>query len=105
MPRLASFGVIDYLYEFVYDGNSKFDRRSGNARAVFVKASAVWNRLMDSWYANYSFDGSNWGIRQGSLLPLKTNRLVEDSGGDGAYKRIDQLNWNALKQQGKLISV
>lgn len=38
--------------------------------------------------------------------PLKTNRLVDDSGGSELYKRIVKLNWTATEAQiGKLIKV
>lgn len=38
--------------------------------------------------------------------PLKSNRLVDDSGGVEKYKRIDQLDWSDQELlQGKLVKI
>lgn len=38
--------------------------------------------------------------------PLKVNRRVDESGGQQAYQRIDELNWTKQElDQGKLIKI
>jgi hypothetical protein len=37
---------------------------------------------------------------------LKRNRLVDDSGGEKKYKRIEELEWNQSEQKnGKIIKI
>ena len=39
-------------------------------------------------------------------VPLKKNRLVDDTGGQKKYQPIEQLTWSELEQeQGKLIKI
>ena len=73
---------------------------------VFAKQLQFAVVLMDSWYAAKKLMAAIEGLGKVYYCPLKTNRLVDDSGGDKPYKRIDQLIWNATEaQQGKLIKV
>lgn len=106
--RTGQFWVIDYrLYNPDGDGNSKLDHVEQMLRgAVFAKQLSFAVVLMDSWYAAKKLMAAIEGLGKVYYCPLKTNRLVDDSGGDKPYKRIDQLSWNATEaQQGKLIKV
>ena len=38
--------------------------------------------------------GSSGGKSKTFYCPLKSNRLVDDSGGEEAYRRIEALSWN-----------
>jgi hypothetical protein len=104
----GEFWVIDYrLYNPDGDGNSKLDHVEQMLQgAVFAKQLPFAIVLMDSWYAAKKLMAAIEGLGKVYYCPLKTNRLVDDSGGNAPYKRIDQLNWSATEaQQGKLIKV
>ena len=106
--RTGEFWVIDYrLYNPDGDGNSKLDHvQEMLKQAVFAKLLPFVTVLMDSWYATKKLMAAIEAFGKVYYCPLKTNRLVDDSGGDEPYKRIDQLNWNAIEaQRGKLIKV
>ena len=75
-------------------------------QAVFAKLLPFVTVLMDSWYATKKLMAAIEAFGKVYYCPLKTNRLVDDSGGDEPYKRIDQLNWNAIEaQRGKSIKI
>ena len=100
--------VIDYrLYNPDGDGNTKLDHvQEMLKQAVFAKLLPFTVVLMDSWYAAKQLMGTIEALDKVYYCPLKINRLVDDTGGDQPYKRIDQLSWNATEaQQGKLIKV
>jgi hypothetical protein len=100
--------VIDYrLYNPDSDGNSKLDHvQQMLQQAVFAKQLPFAIVLMDSWYAAKKLMAQVEQLGKVYYCPLKTNRLVDDSGGDEPYKRIDQLNWSAIEaKQGKLIKL
>ena len=104
----GEFWVIDYrLYNPDGDGNSKLDHVEAMLTgAVLTKQLPLAIVLMDSWYATKKLMAAIEGLGKVYYCPLKTNRLVDDSGGSEPYKRIDQLNWSATEaQQGKLIKV
>jgi len=104
----GQFWVIDYrLYNPDGDGHSKLDHVEQMLQgAIFAKQLPFTIVLMDSWYATKRLMAAIAGLGKVYYCPLKTNRLVDDSGGDEPYKRIDQLSWNATEgQQGKLIKV
>jgi len=100
--------VIDYrLYNPEGDGYSKLDHVQEMLKsAVFAKQLPFAIVLMDSWYAAKKLMAQIEELGKVYYCPLKTNRLVDDSGAQEPYKRIDQLNWSATEvQQGKLIKV
>lgn len=104
----GEFWVIDYrLYNPDGDGNSKLDHvQQMLQNAVFAKQLPFALVLMDSWYATKKLMAHSEQLGKVYYCPLKTNRLVDDSGGDEPYKRIDQLSWSATEsRQGKLIKV
>lgn len=104
----GQFWVIDYrLYNPDGDGNSKLDHvQEMLKQVVFAKQLPFATVLMDSWYATKKLMAVIEAFGKVYYCPLKTNRLVDDSGGAEPYKRIDQLNWNATEvQRGKLLKV
>ena len=104
----GQFWVIDYrLYNPDGDGNSKLDHVQDMIEgAVYAKQLPFAIVLMDSWYAAKKLMAAIEALGKLYYCPLKTNRLVDDSGGSESYKRIVQLNWTATEAQiGKLIKV
>jgi hypothetical protein len=104
----GEFWVIDYrLYHPEGDGHTKLDHvKEMLAGAVFSKQLPFGKVLMDSWYATKKLMAQIEELGKVYYCPLKTNRLVDDSGGTQAYQRIDQLSWTAIEsQQGKQIKI
>ncbi len=106
--RSGQFWVIDYrLYNPDGDGNSKLDHVEEMLQgAVFGKQLPFATVLMDSWYAAQKLMALIEALGKIYYCPLKTNRLVDDSGGVESYRRIDQLHWSAIEaQEGKTIKL
>ena len=62
--------------------------------------------LMDSWYATQRLMGLIDNAGKFYYCPLKTNRLVDDTGGVEKYKKVQDLNWNEVeKSSGKTIKI
>ncbi len=104
----GEFWVIDYrLYNPDGDGNSKLDHvQEMLTGAVCAKQLPFAVVLMDNCYATKKLMAAIESLGKVYYCPLKTNRLVDDSGGDQPYKRIDQLRWNPTEaQQGKPIKI
>ncbi len=100
--------MIDYrLYNPDGDGNSKLDHVAQMLQgAVYAKQLPFSTVLMDSWYAAKKLMALIQGLGKVYYCPLKTNRLVDDSDASEPYKRIDQLQWNAIEPKcGKLIKI
>ncbi len=106
--KSGQFWVIDYrLYNPDGDGNSKLDHVAQMLQgAVFAKQLPFSTVLMDSWYAVKKLMALIEELGKVYYCPLKTNRLVDDSGGVEPYQRIDQLCWSAVEaQRGKTIKI
>lgn len=104
----GQFWVIDYrLYNPNGDGNSKLDHVQDMIEsAYYAKQLPFALVLMDSWYATKKLMAAIEVLGKLYYCPLKTNRLVDDSGGSELYKRIEQLNWTTTEAQiGKVIKV
>ncbi|MBD3885401.1 transposase [Phormidium tenue FACHB-886] len=104
----GEFWVIDYrLYNPDGDGNSKLDHVQQMLHsAVFAKQLPFAIVLMDSWYAAQKLMASIEELGKVYYCPLKLNRLVDDSGRNEPYKRIDQLCWSESEaQQGKVVKL
>jgi len=67
--------------------------------------------FVECWYATkdlmLTIDGWNNGHSHKLFYcPLKSDRHVDDSGGQRPYQRVDSLEWNERElQQGKLIKI
>ena len=106
--KSGQFWVIDYrLYNPDGDGKSKLDHVAEMLQgAVFAKQLPLSTVLMDSWYAVKRLMALIEALGKVYYCPLKTNRLVDDSGGVEPYKRIDQLSWDAVAtKEGKTIKI
>ena len=60
--------------------------------------------LMDSWYTTQKLMALIDNLGKIYYCPLKSNRLVDDTGGVEKYKKVQELNWNETeKLSGKTI--
>lgn len=107
-PQIDQFWIIDYrIYDPDGDGKSKLDHMLDMLRtSIYQKALPFWGVLMDTWYATKDVMLQIEQYDKIYYCPLKDNRLVDDSGSDQAYGRVDSLTWTATDlQQGKFIKI
>lgn len=107
-PKTGQFWVIDYrIYDPDGDGKSKIDHVVEMLQnLVYHKLIPFRTVLMDSWYATKKIMQSIDNLGKIYYSSLKRNRLVDDSGGEKDYKRIEELEWNQTEQeQGKIIKI
>ena len=106
-PETECFWVIDYrIFDPDTDAKSKLDHvreMLGSAEHREVPFEAV---LMDTWYAAKEIMLLIDGMKKTFYCPLRSNRQVDDSGGERPYQRVDTLNWSERGlEQGKLVKI
>ncbi len=110
-PDIDQFYALDYrIFDPDRDGQSKLDHvwdMLDGLKARNVPYSYV---LMDSWYAVTELMVHIDDLGKLYYCPLKSNRLVDDSGkpdgGKAAYKAVSKLEWDQLTlAHGKLVKV
>lgn len=107
-PETGQYSVIDYrIYDPEGDGKNKLNHVADMLNdAVFKKKLVFGKVLMDSWYAAQKLMALIDNLGKFYYVPLKKNRLVDDTGGQQKYRRIEQLDWSQSEQeQGKLIKI
>lgn len=107
-PRLGKFWVIDYrIYDPLGDGKTKIDHVLDMLKSlVYYKNLPFSTVLMDSWYATNKLMLYIDGLGKIYYCPLKRNRLVDDTGGEQDYQRIEKLFWDETElKQGKRIKI
>ncbi|OWP61316.1 transposase [Hymenobacter amundsenii] len=106
-PDTDQFWLLDYrLFAPEVDGKDKHAHVRDMLMQLRVRQIAYRTVLMDSWYA--TTDVFKWLIKEEKLFycPLKSNRLVDDSGGQQPYQPLACLNWSAQDvAHGKLLKV
>lgn len=107
-PETKEHWVIDYrIYDPQGDGMSKLDHvREMLTNVVHHKGLAFRKVLMDTWYATKELMLFIESLGKIYYCPLKSNRLVDDSGGVSAYRHVDSLMWNEREvAHGKTIKI
>ena len=104
-PKTQHFWVIDYrIFDPDRDGKSKLDHVKEMLRSAEHRRLAFRAVLMDSWYATKDLMLLIDGMKKTFYCPLKSNRQVDDSGGERPYQRVDTLDWSERElKRGKLI--
>ena len=94
-PNTEQFWLLDYrIYDPDGDGKSKLDHVSEMlTNLVHHKQLPFHAVLMDSWYAAKALMLQIESLDKVYYCPFKSNRLVDDSGGEKSYQRVDSLNW------------
>jgi hypothetical protein len=109
-PKTENFWVIDYrIFDPETDGLSKLDHVEEMLRSAEHRRMPFRTVLMDSWYATKDLmlliDGMG-EKKKTFYCPLKSNRQVDDSGGEHPYQRVDELDWSEEElKKGKLIKI
>jgi hypothetical protein len=106
-PETERFWVIDYrIFDPERDGKTKLDHVREMLRSVAHRGVPFEMVLMDAWYATKDLMVLIEGMGKKYYCPLKSNRQVDDSGGEHPYRRVDALEWSERElEQGKLIKV
>lgn len=106
--RTQQHWVIDYrIYDPDGDGKSKLDHvQEMLGNAVHDKPLPFRTVLMDSWYATKDLMLFIESKHKVYYCPLKSNRQVDDSGGQSPYQRVDSLVWHGVQViHGKVIKI
>lgn len=106
-PESGEFWVIDYrIYDPDADGKTKLDHVSEMLRMAEHRELPFQTVLMDSWYATRELMLQAEGMGKLFYCPIKSNRLVDDSGGEREYRRVDGLEWTEEEwSRGKLVKI
>ena len=105
--------MLDYrIYDPDSDGKTKLDYVAEMLGALREREVPFATVLMDSWYAtkdlmlNISSGNSGNGNSKIFYCPLKSDRMVDDSGGARPYRHVADLEWSEQERQnGKLIKI
>jgi hypothetical protein len=106
-PVSGKFWVIDYrVYDPDRDGKKKLDHVTDMFKNALMRGLLFDTVLMDGWYATKDlmllFDGEGKRF----YCPLKSDRQVDDSGGQQSYQRVDGLTWSEKEvKHGKRIKI
>ena len=94
-PKTEKFWVIDYrIFDPETDGKTKLDHVEEMLRSVEHREVPFRAVLMDSWYATKALMLLIDKMQKTFYCPLKSNRQVDDSGGEKPYRRVDELEWS-----------
>ncbi|KOR27671.1 transposase, partial [Achromatium sp. WMS2] len=107
-PDTDEFWLIDFrFYDPDGDGKSKLDHvYEMLSNVVYHKLLPFHAVLMDTWYATKSTIQYIESLGKVYYCPLKSNRLVDDSGGVQKYRRMDSLEWSKNElDRGKIIKI
>ena len=107
-PELDRSWLIDYrIYDKQGDGKTKLNHVADMLKVlVEVREVAFSTVLMDSWYAAKHLLLYIESLQKTYYCPMKSNRLVDDSGGEKPYQRIDSLQWSSSEQAtGKVVKL
>lgn len=105
-PETHQFWVIDFrVYDPEGDEQSKIEHLLEMLDNVLHNKKLTFTTvLMDSWYASMQVIKQVETLEKIYYCPIKTNRHVDDSGGERKHQRADRLEWSETEQtQGKTI--
>ncbi len=107
-PESGQYWIVDYrIFDPDGDGKTKLDHVQEMLVGLVASKGLVFDRvLMDSWYATKELMLFIETLGKLYYCPLKSNRLVDDSGGALKYRHVDSLAWSqAALAQGKIIKI
>lgn len=107
-PETDSFWLLDYrLYDPEGDGKGKLDHvEEMLTNTVYSKQLSFSTVLMDNWYAVKDLMLLIERLGKVYYCPIKTNRKVDDSGGEHPYHRADALVWDERElKEGKRVKL
>lgn len=106
-PDLDQFWVVDFrVFDPNRDGKTKLDHVKDMLGLAIERQLPFNTVLMDSWYATTAMMLRIHDLGKTFYCPIKSNRLVDDSGGQKPYQPVNQLAWTPTElTTGKLVKV
>ncbi|MDQ3834556.1 MAG: transposase [Actinomycetota bacterium] len=106
-PKTGRFWVIDYrIFDPDADGKTKLDHVREMLGSVEHRGVTFETVLIDAWYATKEMMLLIERMAKKYYCPLKSNRQVDDSGGQCPYQRVDGLDWSEEElEKGKTIKI
>jgi len=106
-PDTGQFWLIDYrLFAPEADGCTKLDHVAAMLAQLAPRGISYRTVRMDSWYATTALFKWLENNHKFFYCPLKSNRLVDDSGGQHPYQPTSYLVWSAAEvAAGKTVKV
>jgi len=106
-PDTDEFYVLDYrIWDPSTDGKTKLDHVADMFNGAVKRRLSFEYVLMDTWYATVDLMKTIDKADKFYYCPVKTNRLVDDSGGTLPYRHVSTLEWSKRDlQHGKLVKV
>lgn len=107
-PKTEQFWIIDFsFYDPDSDNKTKIDHVEEMIFNLVNKKKLRFKTvLMDSWYATQRLMALIDNLGKVYYCPLKSNRLVDDTGGVEKYQNIAELSWNELEEiSGKIVKI
>ena len=107
-PKTQEYWIIDYrIYDKDHDGKTKIDHLLDMLQnAVFKKQLPFRTVLMDSWYASMQVMKAIEKLSKIYYVPLKRNRLVNDTDGVEPHQQVQKLSWTQTEtQHGKHVHI
>ena len=99
-PVTDPFWLIDYRIDDPEgDGKTKLDHVKEMLSLLVYHKKLPFDRVvMDTWYATKAVMLHIEHLQKTYYCPIKKNRLVDDSGGENPYQRVDALTWTKREQ-------
>ena len=107
-PKTYEYWIIDYrIFDKDHDGKTKIDHLLEMLRnAYFKKQIAFRTVLMDAWYASMKVIKAIEQLSKIYYVPLKRNRLVNDTDGVQPHQQVQDLSWTRTEiRQGKCVHI
>jgi len=106
-PEADEFWIPDYrIFDPDSDGKSKLRHVEDMLKNALKRELPFDTVLMDSWYATTKTMLMIHDLKKTFFCPLKSNRLVDDSGGNRPYSNVSELQWSEQElTHGKLVKV
>lgn len=106
-PEINQFWIPDYrIFDPDSDGKSKLHHVEDMLKSALKRNLTFDIVLMDSWYATTKTMLMIHDLKKIFFCPLKSNRLVDDSGDTRPYTNVSELIWSEHElKHGKLIKV
>lgn len=95
-PEADQFWIVDYrVFDPDTDGKTKLQHVEDMLKVAIKRQLPFTTVLMDTWYATKKLMLQINDLGKIFWCPLKSNRLVDDSGGRTSYRPVKELAWSA----------
>ncbi len=107
-PKTEEYWIIDYrIYDKDHDGKTKIDHLLEMLHNAYSKKQLPFRTvLMDTWYASMKVMKAIEKLSKIYYVPLKRNRLVNDTDGEQPHQQVQDQSWTRTEiQRGKSVHI